>query len=108
MRHHPKPQSLPGCCRYRARLRQEKLIVYIIDDGSDEPAGSALAALHDRENGVVVRRLEENRGKGCAVVAAMKLPSRTASAMHCRSMRRAARSFGLPRFLELAARYPMR
>jgi predicted LPLAT superfamily acyltransferase len=50
------------------RLRAAGLPVLVIDDGSDEPARSVLAALGHRD-GVSVHRLEPNRGKGGAVVA---------------------------------------
>ncbi|TWT13695.1 glycosyltransferase [Reyranella sp. CPCC 100927] len=49
-------------------LRQIGLPVYVIDDGSAEPAASVLAALHDPTGGVTVIRLPDNRGKGVAVV----------------------------------------
>lgn len=89
------------------RLRQEKLFVYIIDDGSDEPAGSALAALHDRENGVVALRLAENRGKGGAVVTAMKLAIEDGFSHALQVDADGQHDLAaLPRFLELAARYP--
>jgi predicted LPLAT superfamily acyltransferase len=51
-----------------ARLREAGLPVFLIDDGSGEPARSVIAALHDSANGVVVARLEPNRGKGAAVI----------------------------------------
>jgi glycosyltransferase involved in cell wall biosynthesis len=47
--------------------------VFVIDDGSGEPARSVIAALHDPENGVTVRRLEPNRGKGGAVIEGIRL-----------------------------------
>jgi predicted LPLAT superfamily acyltransferase/glycosyltransferase involved in cell wall biosynthesis len=51
-----------------ARLRNEGLDVFIIDDGSDEPARSTLAALHDPAAGVTVHRFGTNQGKGAAVL----------------------------------------
>jgi predicted LPLAT superfamily acyltransferase len=55
------------------RLRQGGLPVFVIDDASDEPARSALAALHAPADGVVVTRLEERGGKGGAVIRGMEL-----------------------------------
>jgi len=49
-----------------ARLRALDLAVFVVDDGSDEQARRAIAALAGE--GVTVRRLEVNRGKGVAVV----------------------------------------
>jgi predicted LPLAT superfamily acyltransferase len=51
-----------------ARLREAGLPVFLIDDGSGVPARSVMAALHDSAHGVVVTRLEPNRGKGAAVI----------------------------------------
>ncbi len=50
-----------------SRLSASGLHVFVIDDGSDEPARSTLARLHEPDRGVDVIRLEENRGKGAAV-----------------------------------------
>ena len=55
------------------RLREVGLPVFIIDDGSDEPTRAALSALHAPENGVIVYRLETNRGKGAAVMQGFDL-----------------------------------
>ncbi len=51
-----------------ASLRAAGLPVFIIDDGSSEPAASAIAALHDPGNAIQVHRLPVNRGKGTAVI----------------------------------------
>jgi len=59
--------------RIVSALRMHGLPVYIIDDGSGEPARSALAALNDRSGGVEVHRLETNRGKGGAVSHGLRL-----------------------------------
>jgi glycosyltransferase involved in cell wall biosynthesis len=56
-----------------ARLRAAGLPVFLIDDGSTEPAQSVLAGLADPGNGVTVTRLEPNQGKGGAVMAGFKL-----------------------------------
>jgi predicted LPLAT superfamily acyltransferase len=55
------------------RLKQARLPVFIIDDGSDEPARSAIAALCDEAPGIIVRRLDANRGKGAAVMEGFRL-----------------------------------
>ena len=54
-------------------LVAEGLPVFVIDDGSDEPARSALAALNDPASQVRVHRLAENRGKGGAVCQGFRL-----------------------------------
>jgi glycosyltransferase involved in cell wall biosynthesis len=51
-----------------ARLRGEELAVFVIDDGSAEPARSAIAALAAPAERVVVVRHEANQGKGAAVL----------------------------------------
>lgn len=56
-----------------ATLRRAGLPVLVIDDGSDEPAARALAALHDPDDCVTVTRLPVNRGKGVAVAAGFRL-----------------------------------
>ncbi|MCW2236396.1 glycosyltransferase family 2 protein [Azospirillum canadense] len=56
-----------------AGLRAQGLPVFIIDDGSAEPARGALAALHDPKGGVTVRRLDANQGKGGAVMEGFRL-----------------------------------
>ena len=54
--------------RVVAGLRDAGLAVFVVDDGSDEPARGALARLHRPDAGVRVVRLEPNRGKGAAVL----------------------------------------
>jgi predicted LPLAT superfamily acyltransferase len=54
-------------------LRDLGLPVFIVDDGSDEPARAVLAALHAPERGVTVHRFEANRGKGAAVMKGFDL-----------------------------------
>jgi predicted LPLAT superfamily acyltransferase len=56
-----------------AQLRQAGLPVFVIDDGSSDPTRSVIAALHDAANGVVVTRLDPNRGKGAAVIRGFEL-----------------------------------
>jgi predicted LPLAT superfamily acyltransferase len=62
--------ALPGIV---ASLRRHGLPVIIVDDASDEPARSALAALAASERGVSMHRLEVNQGKGGAVIAGFEL-----------------------------------
>lgn len=54
-------------------LRGAGLPVLIIDDASDEPARSNLAALHAPAGGVTVHRLDRNQGKGGAVMTGFEL-----------------------------------
>lgn len=54
-----------------AALRAHGLEVIVVDDGSGEPARSAVAALHDPAAGVEVLRLDANQGKGGAVIAGL-------------------------------------
>lgn len=56
-----------------AGVRRAGLFVIIIDDGSDEPAAAAIAALHDPGSGVRVVRLPVNGGKGVAVMEGFRL-----------------------------------
>jgi predicted LPLAT superfamily acyltransferase len=49
-------------------LRSSGLAVFIVDDGSAEPARSALERLHAPDEGIVVHRLNIGRGKGGAVI----------------------------------------
>ena len=54
-----------------ARLQQFGLPVFVIDDGSDEPARTELARLQGP--GVTLHRLAQNHGKGAAVVEGFQL-----------------------------------
>lgn len=54
-------------------LRSAGLPVFIVDDGSAEPAVSVIAALHRPDDGVIVDRLPANQGKGAAVIHGMRL-----------------------------------
>ncbi len=56
-----------------ARLQAARLPVFVVDDGSREPARAALAQLHDPEHGVTVTRFEVNQGKGIAVLEGFRL-----------------------------------
>ena len=55
------------------RLRAAGLPVFLIDDGSADPARTVLAGLDDPAGGVTVQRLEPNQGKGGAVMAGFRL-----------------------------------
>jgi predicted LPLAT superfamily acyltransferase len=55
-----------------ATLRAHGLEVFIIDDGSDEPARSSIAALHAPGQNIEVIRLTENQGKGGAVTTGLR------------------------------------
>lgn len=57
------------------RLRGLGLPVLIVDDGSAEPAASAMAALHHPAEGVTVHRRPVNGGKGAAVMEGFRLAS---------------------------------
>jgi len=56
-----------------ARLHQANLPIFIVDDGSDEPARSIITALENAEEQIVVHRLASNQGKGTAVMAGFNL-----------------------------------
>ncbi|WP_096704903.1 glycosyltransferase family 2 protein [Magnetospirillum sp. 15-1] len=62
--------ALPGVV---GRLRDFGLPVFIVDDGSAEPARSAIAALHAPGDGVTVARRPANGGKGAAVLDGFRL-----------------------------------
>ena len=55
------------------RLHAAGLPVFVIDDGSGEPARAAIAGLHNVAAGIVELRLEPNRGKGGAVIAGLRM-----------------------------------
>jgi len=54
-------------------LQSAGLPVFVVDDGSNDPAASAIAALHDPGACVWVTRLPINRGKGVAVMEGFRL-----------------------------------
>ncbi len=90
-----------------AELRASGLRVFVIDDGSDEPARTVVALLHDTDHGVDVVRFEENRGKGAAVCHGFELA-------HAEGFTHAVQVdadgqhdlAALPRMLDLAKRHP--
>jgi predicted LPLAT superfamily acyltransferase len=89
------------------RLRHAGLAVTIVDDGSGSPAREALARLRDPSGGVEVRRFETPQGKGGAVMAAMRAAI-DAGFTHALQIDADGQHDlkALPRFLEMAARYP--
>ncbi len=54
-------------------LRAEGLRIFIIDDGSAEPAKSEIAKFDDPARGISLHRLEKNGGKGAAVMTGFRL-----------------------------------
>lgn len=54
------------------RLRAAGLEIIIVDDGSDEPARQALHQLGRIDAGVEVLRLDQNGGKGAAVIEGLR------------------------------------
>lgn len=57
------------------KLRSVGLPVFVIDDGSDEPARSVLRDLHAPDAGTTVHRFDVNQGKGGAVSKGIALAS---------------------------------
>ncbi len=55
------------------RLQEAGLAVFVVDDGSGEPARAAIAALAAPGRGVVVVRHDRNLGKGAAVLTGFRL-----------------------------------
>lgn len=56
-----------------ARLRAAGLPLFIVDDGSDEPARRALAALASGDPGCRLHRHATNLGKGSAVIQGLRM-----------------------------------
>ncbi|MGB9154098.1 MAG: glycosyltransferase family 2 protein [Alphaproteobacteria bacterium] len=54
-------------------LSEADLPVFIIDDGSDEPAHTAIAAMQNEAKNIVVHCLATNQGKGAAVMEGFRL-----------------------------------
>ncbi|MFH1806778.1 MAG: glycosyltransferase [Pseudomonadota bacterium] len=59
-----------------ARIRAYDLPVFIIDDGSNAKTRNVVAALHNPENGITCHHLDENGGKGVAVMAGIAMADR--------------------------------
>lgn len=90
-----------------ARLKQEGLAVFITDDGSEQTARVAIAALHNPQNGITVQRNETCAGKGAAVLAAMRAAI-TAGYTHALQVDADGQHdlTALPRFIALARHHP--
>ncbi len=90
-----------------AGLREKDLFVFVIDDGSTEPAQNIIASLHDPDNGVSVKRLPVNQGKGCAVIEGFRL-AKEAGFTHAIQVDADGQhdSSALPRLLGLAKDHP--
>lgn len=87
-------------------IRSLGLPVYIVDDGSDEPARSALAKLHDPANSVTVIRLDPGQGKGGAVVFGFRTASADGFTHAIQIDADGQHDLGaLPRLLELSQTY---
>jgi hypothetical protein len=56
-----------------AQLSDAGMPVFVMDDGSGEPARGVLAGLADARRQIIVTRLDPNRGKGGAVIAGFQL-----------------------------------
>jgi predicted LPLAT superfamily acyltransferase len=67
----PSRNHFTALATISAALRGYGLNLFIIDDGSDEPGRSSIAALHAPAQGIEVIRLTENQGKGGAVTAGL-------------------------------------
>ena len=89
------------------RLCAAGIPVFVIDDGSAEPARSRLAALHDEPRGVMVHRLAANRGKGAAMVEGFRMAT-AAGFSHAVQVDADGQHDldELPALLELAAQHP--
>ncbi len=55
------------------RLREQNLPVFIVDDGSTEPARTHIAGLQNETQQITLCRLTHNQGKGAAVMAGFHL-----------------------------------
>lgn len=83
------------------------LPVFVVDDGSAEPARSTLAALHDPAGGVIVHRLEVNQGKGVAVMEGFRLAGAAGFTHAVQVDADGQHDLGaVPRLLELARHHP--
>jgi predicted LPLAT superfamily acyltransferase len=89
-------------------LQKQGLSVFVVDDGSLEPAQSVLANLHAPQAGIFVTRLDPNRGKGAAVSEGFRLAHKAgfshaiqvdADGQHDAS--------ALPSLIELAKNHPL-
>lgn len=83
------------------------LTVFIIDDGSDEPARSAMARLDNKQGGVFVHRMDSNQGKGTAVIKGFELAA-AVGFTHALQVDADGQHdlAALPQMLALAKKYP--
>lgn len=90
-----------------AKLRATGLPVFIVDDGSAEPARGAIVGLHAPDKGVTVLRLERQRGKGGAVIAGFRLAA-AAGFSHALQVDADGQHDldAIPRFLALGTEHP--
>ncbi|MDH5736722.1 MAG: glycosyltransferase family 2 protein [Gammaproteobacteria bacterium] len=54
-------------------ILRQGLAVFVIDDGSEDPAKTHISSLLEDEKGVTLKRIEINSGKGVAVSEALRL-----------------------------------
>lgn len=88
-------------------LVSAEIPIFVIDDGSSEPARARLAALHDEARHVTVHRLTPNRGKGVAMMTGFRLAA-AAGFSHAVQVDADGQHdlAELPALLALAARHP--
>lgn len=88
-------------------VRAAGMPAFIIDDGSDEPARSVLAKLHDPADGITVARLDPGQGKGAAVCHGFRMAA-TADYTHAIQIDADGQHDirALPRLLELSQQNP--
>ena len=58
------------------RIRDHDIPIFIVDDGSDAETRQAVEQLHAPDQGVFCRRLDDNAGKGVAVMTGMAAAKR--------------------------------
>ena len=58
------------------RIRDHDIPVFIVDDGSDTETRNAVSRLHAPDGGIFCQRLDENAGKGVAVMTGMAAAKR--------------------------------
>ncbi len=89
------------------RLHEGHLPVFVIDDGSSEPTRSAIAALHNESERIIVHRLPINQGKGYAVMEGFRL-ALVSGFTHAVQVDADGQHDldALPRLLELATAHP--
>lgn len=90
-----------------ATLRAAGLPVFIVDDGSAQPAREAIAGLHAPKKGVTVLRLTRQCGKGGAVIAGFRMAAE-AGFSHALQIDADGQHDldAIPRFLVMGAEHP--